>query len=54
MRGHVYIQRNRSTENIGRSRQCQIWFTQEVSFAPNMVAWLGTEYLEYRLGAQSF
>ena len=54
VRGHAYIQKNISTENIGGSGQCQILFYTGSEFRANMVAWLGTEYLEYRLGAQSF
>ena len=52
-RGHVYIQINGSTENIGGSTQCQRMFVQEVSFMPIRTLGFGTEYLEYWLGAQT-
>ena len=45
---------NGSTENIGGSAQCQILFDTGSEFCANTEAWLGTEYLEYWLGARSF
>ena len=52
-RGHAYIQKNGSTENIGGSAQCQRMFVQEVSFTPIQMLGFGTEYLEYWVGART-
>ena len=45
--------RNGSTENMGRSAEYQIQFTQEISFSPNLVAWLDIEYEENRFEARA-